>query len=330
MANALPILRNRPVYASRDVDETCAFMAAKEFRLDVSPRETRVFDFRANVAYLPGSYLGYIQYGSAAAIHVPDVRVRDDYWMHISMRGACEIVNGAGSATCSPDQAVFSSPVGHRTYSEAGSSRFTFSVSRGTMLGKLTALLGDVPMGPLDFAPVLRLDSPSGRRLFRHLEFVLAELDADQVPPLTQNLLSHYEDVTVTALLLLQQHSFVDRLDRLGRSVWPCTVRRAIDYIHAHLDAPVTLAELVAVTGVPGRTLLKHFKDHHGVSPIRYWRNQRLGQVRKNLLLARDGETVTDVATTWGFNHLGRFALEYTRRFGESPSQTRRRRNSRL
>ena len=27
----------------------------------------------------------------------------------------------------------------------------------------------------------------------------------------------------------------------------------------------------------------------------------------------------------WGFCHLGRFAVEYRRRFGESPSQTLRR-----
>jgi AraC-like DNA-binding protein len=274
---------------------------------------------------MPGSYLGYIRYGAAATIHVPDVRVRDDYWMHVSVRGGCEIVNGAGCAICLPNQAVFSSPRGHRTRSEAGSSRFTLSVSRATMLGRLTALLGDAPSGTLDFALVMDLTSRPGRRLIRHVQVALEDLDESDEAIRDPTLLGMYEELIVTAMLLSQPHSFTDRLQRLERPILPRDVRRALEYIDAHLDAPITLAGLAAVTGVPGRTLVKHFKDHHGVSPMRYWRNQRFARVRQRLLQARDGETVTDIATAWGFYHLGRFALEYSQRFGESPSQTRRR-----
>jgi transcriptional regulator GlxA family with amidase domain len=71
--------------------------------------------------------------------------------------------------------------------------------------------------------------------------------------------------------------------------------------------------------------LLKHFRDHHGVSPMRYWRDRRFVRVREALQRTRDNASVTDVAMAWGFYHLGRFATEYARRFGESPSETRRR-----
>src|SRR6476469_9900946 len=43
MQNTLPLLHNRRVYASRNVDETAAFMAAKEFGLDLPPREASSF-----------------------------------------------------------------------------------------------------------------------------------------------------------------------------------------------------------------------------------------------------------------------------------------------
>ncbi len=45
------------------------------------------------------------------------------------------------------------------------------------MLGRLAMLLGDAPGGSLDFAPVMNLASRPGRRLLRHLQLVLEELD---------------------------------------------------------------------------------------------------------------------------------------------------------
>ena len=40
---------------------------------------------------------------------------------------------------------------------------------------------------------------------------------------------------------------------------------------------------------------------------------------REALQRTRDDESVTDIAMAWGFYHPARFAIEYTRRFGESP-----------
>ncbi|HJS32464.1 MAG TPA: helix-turn-helix domain-containing protein, partial [Alphaproteobacteria bacterium] len=66
-----------------------------------------------------------------------------------------------------------------------------------------------------------------------------------------------------------------------------------------------------------------------GVSPMQYLRNARYAKIRGDLVRA-DGEAgVTEVALRWGITHMGRFSIEYRRRFGESPSQTLgRRRNS--
>jgi AraC-like DNA-binding protein len=37
-----------------------------------------------------------------------------------------------------------------------------------------------------------------------------------------------------------------------------------------------------------------------------------------------DGVSVAALAARWGFTHLGRFAVDYRRRFGTYPSQTLR------
>jgi transcriptional regulator GlxA family with amidase domain len=91
------------------------------------------------------------------------------------------------------------------------------------------------------------------------------------------------------------------------------------------LQQPVTLADIAMASGVPGRTLLEHFKNHRGVSPMRYLRNARLARVQEALTRADPAASVTGIAMEWGFNHLGRFAVEYRGLFGESPSDTCRR-----
>ena len=40
---------------------------------------------------------------------------------------------------------------------------------------------------------------------------------------------------------------------------------------------------------------------------------------------AQPEESVTEIAMSWGFSHMGRFSVEYRKRFGEPPSDTLRR-----
>ena len=54
-------------------------------------------------------------------------------------------------------------------------------------------------------------------------------------------------------------------------------------------------------------------------------RRARLAQARADLEAPGHDTSVTIVAHDCGFSHLGRFAQEYARRFGESPSETLRR-----
>ena len=125
---------------------------------------------------------------------------------------------------------------------------------------------------------------------------------------------------------MMQPHSYSAALRRLDSPVAPRDVKRAIDYMQANLDAAITISEIIAVAGVPGRTLFKHFKDFKGISPMQYLRNARFDRVRRALLLGEPAEGITQIAMDAGFAHLGRFAVDYRRRFGESPSETLRRR----
>ncbi len=101
--------------------------------------------------------------------------------------------------------------------------------------------------------------------------------------------------------------------------------RQAESFLREHRDRPVSVCELCMVTGVPKRTLMLGFRDLFGLSPAAYHRRMRLNAARRDLVRARPGETsVTVTALRWGFDHFGRFSVDYRRMFGESPIATLR------
>ena len=105
----------------------------------------------------------------------------------------------------------------------------------------------------------------------------------------------------------------------------PQHVRRALVYMRGNMAEKVTLSELVSACGASERTLLKQFRRFLGLPPLAYLRRLRLGAAKSELIRADSSEAVSDIATRFGFSHLGRFATDYRRVFGESPSATRQR-----
>jgi AraC-like DNA-binding protein len=323
---ATPLLRNYQLFASRNLDETHAFLHGKEFFFDVRPRDAGTLDIVSRVAYLPGSHIGCIHYGSAVSVGGRSDRKQEDFWVHFPVRGNSEMANKAGSLACNPARSVVvSSAHGHFMRSEAGSERVTYSASKATVMTQLAALLGDQPTRKLEFLPEFDLETAHGRRLRRQVHLAIADLDDAGPKGPSLVMLNMYEQLVVTGLLLGQPNNYTAALHRLENKIAPGDVKRAIDYIEAHLQLPVTLADIATASGVPGRTLLEHFKDHRGVSPMRYLRSARLARVREALMRAEGSASVTGIAMEWGFTHLGRFAIEYRGQFGESPSETFRR-----
>ena len=110
-----------------------------------------------------------------------------------------------------------------------------------------------------------------------------------------------------------------------SQRLWPQHVRRARAYMRANMAEQITLPGLAFACGVPERTLLGQFKRFVGVAPLAYLRRLRLNVVKSELASAHNNDAISDIAIRCGFTHLGRFATEYRRRFGETPSATRQR-----
>ena len=99
------------------------------------------------------------------------------------------------------------------------------------------------------------------------------------------------------------------------------------DYLDAHPQKPLRMAVLCAIAQISERTLQYHFRRELGMTPKAYLAGQRLNGVHRELWRADPYTTaVSDVANHWGFWHMGQFAADYRRLFGELPSATLKRR----
>ena len=325
MPPARPILENRPLFGSCDVDETRAFMRPYGLRFD-PVGSAAALDAQFNGVFLPGVYVGYVQFGAGALVHIDP---NTAYAIELPLQGGFNTVAGADVIDCNTQRAAVLSPVCENIMeSKAGATRLNIVLKRDAVTEQLEALLGNPLKRPLHLAAAVDLQRGYGLSLARFIRLAIAELERPDTILLEPVTAHSFREFLMTALLLHHPHNYSENLRRLRRPVSPRDVKRAIDYIEANLDAAIGLREIIVAAGVPGRTLIQHFRDFKGTSPMRYVRSARYERVREALRRAEPGDSVTEIAANWGFSHLGRFSVEYRKRFGESPSRTLQRRRA--
>lgn len=99
-------------------------------------------------------------------------------------------------------------------------------------------------------------------------------------------------------------------------------VAAAVRLMESHFEDPLTISQIASIVGVSSRRLETLFKDTLGQRPRDYYLAYRLNAARRQLV-AGSGSTI-QIATSCGFNSAAAFSRAYRRRFGESPSETRR------
>jgi AraC-like DNA-binding protein len=325
--NNEPLLERLRIFQSRSAEETRAFLNAKDYAFDVDRDWAAGLDTRINGVYVPDGYFGYVQYGSAS-VRLAPCQERSDYWIQLPVRGRLNATIGREHVTCDPRRAAIASPMHERCLleSEPESTRIQFALGGAAVLSQLETLLWDSVRGPVAFAPAIDLSAGHGKSLARYIRVAIADLEQPQSLLLNPATMRAFVQFLAIALLRWHPHNYSEAMQRRGGAIAPRDVKRAVDYIEANLENAVSLTDIVRAAGVPGRTLFEHFRSFKGLTPLQYVRNRRF-QMARQLLLRSDAEaSITTIATNCGFTHMGRFATEYRRRFGERPSETLRQR----
>ena len=102
-------------------------------------------------------------------------------------------------------------------------------------------------------------------------------------------------------------------------------MNRAVEILGDYQQFPINIEALCTMVGASWATLQRAFGEEFGVTPSSYIKSRRLAAVQIDLIKKGPDAVISDVANRWGFWHMGSFASDYRKQFGELPSQTLRR-----
>lgn len=179
----------------------------------------------------------------------------------------------------------------------------------------LRALMGVEPDGLPRFAERLQAGSPAAAQAQAVIGVLHRSSSGSAV------LRRARETWALLEILSLWPHSYSQRLS--GGAPPPRTVRRALDFIEANLDQPITVVDVALAAHVGVRALTEAFHKHLNDTPGRYLRSRRLEAARLALQMD-DGCSVHEAALRWQFSNAGAFARYFRERFGCLPGRLRR------
>jgi AraC family transcriptional regulator len=126
----------------------------------------------------------------------------------------------------------------------------------------------------------------------------------------------------VLAIHLLRHYSTATRpVISEHKSLTRVQLQPAIDYIHAHLNRDLSLAELASVINISPTYFAGLFKQAMGISPHQYVIQQRVE--RAKLMLSKTDLAIADIALQVGFSNQSHLTQQFKRLTGITPKQVR-------
>lgn len=266
----------------------------------------------------------FIEYGAKTLISPGELG--SFYLLQIPMTGGAAIRNGRDEYYSADRYAAVLNP--HRATTmiwEEGTQQLLVQIDRAAMQEHLGKLTGRHITAPITFDGPLDLSSGVGQTL-RHLVFhVVNEIDANRSPLGNDGMMRRQLESTImTGLIEALPHNHAHLLGMSVGTATPWHLRRAEAFIAENLARAITIEDIADAARTTPRTLQNAFRKFRDTTPLRYLRDARLARAHQDLSAADPRESVTNIATRWGFTHLGRFSQFYRERFGETPQATLR------
>ena len=310
---------------SQDIDEVHDHMCQM-----FCPHELQItggcppIEFRHHQASLNSVTFNATDYGNPYGRVVVSIPPMDAlYLVQIALSGVAEITQGDTAFALRPGEMCVLDPEEkvRQVFCE-GYKHFTVKMSKEGLESVLMQELGFKP-NELHFSPKpVRFEGRSVA-FAQLVRTICDDLDNGSSAFEHSRASKGVEETLQRLLLAAVPHNHSDLFDAPKSIAAPYYVRRVEAFINQRISDPISMDEMVSVSGVSARSLHAGFRRFRDTTPMNYLKNRRLLLAHRRLLNGADlGVTVTDVALGCGFTHLSKFARDYHERFGERPSET--------
>jgi AraC-like DNA-binding protein len=313
------LLNNHPFLVTDDLDQSRQVLAGAWEHHEIQVHNGWKYGVRWHQANLGRTSLSYTD--SPTSVHVTSGPVGSTYHFGIHLSGNSNHTMNGRPAILSPGVAGLEAPGQELEFDTQPFRALLLNLDAEFVEPALRRRLGRVP--PFEeWAREFRLDAGPAACLKSLCQWTAYELDQ----PGSWLLASSR---TAGGLEKVLRSLFLDCLEekrpagkRRENAAANRQVRRVEEWLDAHYADAVSIDDLAEVAGVSVRSLQAAFRLARERTPMQALHERRLRAAREALRAPEPGTTVTRVAMDCGFFHLGRFARDYRRAFGESPSVT--------
>lgn len=295
-----------------------------EHRLDTSYRNT--LDFHYDGMRLPSKQLtiGTISYGANVAINISHLKA---YSISLPLSGK-QILNMRGEKYCSDEKTglIISNAQLQDLTIDKNCKKLQVVIPERSLHIVLADLLKQPVIESVIFNPKMHFDSEKltaswWRNIQNFLDTKSQYINFYGLSLLTED----YENFIIKSLLLGQENNYSDQLRQLSNQQQPAYIQKIHQFIIAHAREDICADTLQELAAVSKSKLYEEFQTYYGTSPLAYLKKYRLQQIYKALCLSGADQkiSISQLAFSWGFNHLSRFSQEYREEFGEKPSETK-------
>jgi len=265
--------------------------------------------------------IGMVRFGCSAQV---DPGYVDGYHVNVPLSGRVVSSFARRTVTATPGMAAVFSFHGRTAlpHWSSDAAQLCIKIPRSLLETEADRLLGRPLTVAPRFAMTMSLVSRQGQVWGRQLSSLIDAIDAGGLP---RSILEQMERTLVGSLLYSAPNSLGEELASPERALLPGTLRTLLDAIDARADEVLVPADLAEMAGVSVRRIEQTFRQHLGVSPAVYLRNERLAGADRDLRAPGEHDTVTSVMHRWGFTNHARFAALYRDRYGLKPSEVLRR-----
>lgn len=282
------------------------------------------------LASFSGMNLFHVTYGDVQTRIHTYARDEDTLLLFAMTGGMATVNHGGKEFEITPEVGMMRNIREPLTALQNGFESFAVPLPVELLKRHARTLLGDdAPLGGVAFDARFDMTTSGGRHLRSTIHYIAEALNNPLRGMENSVVTDGLRDLLLSTVLTSLPNAYTDLLQygfKAGFAI-PYYVKRARDYMHEHAGSAISLEQLAHHAGCGYRTLQIGFNDVYGMSPMTYSRHIRLNLAREDLRAADGDARVREVASKWGFSHMGAFTRAYRKQFGVLPSRTLRARD---